>query len=110
MRIRWNSTYKMISRLIKYQSILDMLMNQLALIKGVSAKHKDKLLKFQISDQEWEILTTLNSALDIFSDTSDMLAGNQYSSFAAAHPAICSLEFYLQSASASDIEQSIKDP
>ncbi|CAF3102323.1 unnamed protein product [Rotaria sp. Silwood2] len=89
MQIRWNSTFKMTSRLVQYRSILNTFMEQLSSIDGVTSKQRNKLIKSQISNAEWDILNTLNSTLSIFSDASVELSGSGYPSFSTAY-VICS--------------------
>ncbi|CAM4975576.1 unnamed protein product [Rotaria socialis] len=48
MQIRWNSTFKMTSRLVQYRSILNTFMEQLSFVDGVTSKQKNKLIKSQI--------------------------------------------------------------
>ena len=62
----------------------------------------------QLSDEDWKILDTLNSTLVLFSDASDMLSGSNYSSFSIAYLVINALYHYLQTASANNIEETIK--
>jgi hypothetical protein len=49
-------------------------------MEGVTPKQKKRLMKSQLSDAEWDILDTLNSALPLFYDASAMLSGRKYSS------------------------------
>ncbi|CAF4018115.1 unnamed protein product [Rotaria magnacalcarata] len=109
MRIRWNSTCKMISRLIDYRPALTMLIEQLSTIQGVSAKQKKLLIKLQLSNYEWDVLKQLKSTLLIFSDASEMLSGQKYPSFATAYDVIGSLNHYLQLPSMNNIEMKIKN-
>jgi hypothetical protein len=108
MRIRWNSTCKMITRLLQYRPILTVFMNHLSSMEGVPPKKKQKLLKMQLSDEEWDVLDNLNATLVLFSDASDMLSGSKYPSYSMAYLVIDSLYHYLQSSATNDIEETIK--
>ncbi|CAF4024027.1 unnamed protein product [Adineta steineri] len=109
MRIRWNSTFKMLNKLIKYQPIITQLINELPTLKGISSKQKKVLLKSQLSNEEWDIIKTLSVTLSYFSDASDMLSGSGYPSYATAYIVINSLKNYLQLNTPNRIEQIVKD-
>ncbi|CAF4876508.1 unnamed protein product, partial [Rotaria sp. Silwood1] len=108
MRIRWNTTCTMLSKLIEYQLVLTQLMDKLPGIKGVSQMQKKVLVKLQFSNEQWEVAKILNSALSLFSEASDMLSGSRYPSYAVAYLVIDSLRHYLRSITTNHIEQTIK--
>lgn len=94
MRIRWNSTCKMTSKFIIYQELLNQLMNKLFSTQRIRVEQKNKLLKLQLSNIEWEIIKSLECVLLLFSEGSDMLSGSKYPSCAVAYDIIHSLYFY----------------
>ncbi|CAF3696375.1 unnamed protein product [Rotaria sp. Silwood1] len=108
MRIRWNTTCTMLSKLIEYQLVLTQLMDKLPGIKGVSQMQKKVLVKLQFSNEQWEVAKILNSALSLFSEASDMLSGSRYPSYAVAYLVIDSLRHYVRSITTNHIEQTIK--
>jgi hypothetical protein len=95
-------------RLVQYRPILTAFMNRLPSIEGATAKQKEKLVKYQLSDAEWDVLDALNSVLGLFSDASRMLYGSKYSSLSISYDVLQSLLYYLQSPTTNDIEESIK--
>lgn len=109
MRIRWNSTCKMISNFNDYQNILNQLMEQLPSIQGVRAEQKNKLLKLQLPDAQWNIMKILESVLLVFCEGSEMLSGSKYPSYAMAYQVIDILNLYLQKSTIDPIEAEIKD-
>ncbi|CAF1527176.1 unnamed protein product [Adineta steineri] len=99
----------LINKLIKYQSIITQLINELPKLKDISYKQKRVLSKSQLSNEEWDIIKTLSVTLSYFSDASDMLSGSGYPSYATAYIVINSLKNYLQLNTPNRIEQIIKD-
>ena len=91
MRIRWNSTYEMISRFNEYRPILTQLVDQLPSIKGVCSEQKKVLLKLKLSNEQWDVMSVVESVLDLFSNASEILSGSKYSSYAVAHVVIDTL-------------------
>ena len=108
MRIRWHSTYKMLSKFIDSQLVLTQLMNELPKIKDVSSQQKRILTELQFSNEQWEIMKILNSALSLFSEASDMLSGREYPSYAVAYLVIDSLHHYFRLSTTNRVEQTIK--
>jgi hypothetical protein len=109
MRIRWNSTCKMVSNFNNYENILNKLMDQLPSIEGVRTGQKNKLLKLQLSNAEWEIMKILEGVLLVFCEGSEMLSGSQYPSYAMAYQVIDTLNLYLQQNTIDPIEAKIKE-
>jgi hypothetical protein len=109
MRIRWNSTCKMICNLNNYENILNQLMHQLPSIQGVRIEQKNKLLKLKLTDAQWGIMKILENVLLVFCEGSDMLSGSKYPSYAMAYQVIDSLNLYLQKVTTDPIEYKIKE-
>ena len=64
MRIRWNSTFNMIDRLITYQSVLDQLFPQLDSLAGITVKQRNKRHSCRPSDNDWTVLHALKRVLE----------------------------------------------
>ncbi|CAF0881740.1 unnamed protein product [Didymodactylos carnosus] len=75
MRIRWNSTFKMLQRLLLLKRVL---MNFHTLSCSTSVGN------FELSDEEWRVLDTLSKTLDPINDATELLSGRNYSTLAIA--------------------------
>ncbi|CAF0809021.1 unnamed protein product [Didymodactylos carnosus] len=69
---------------------------------------RNKLFGYRLSDDEWDILNELCTALALFADASEMLSGSSYPCLGMAYPVLDSLHYYLNSTSVNDVEECIK--
>lgn len=109
MKIRWNSTYKMIDRLLLFQGVLKSFYDQLQLIDGITRKQYDKLVEVMLSDGDWFVLSAMKRILERFEAATRILSGHKYPTLSMAYAVIYSLSFYLQSKSKDSVEEQIKN-
>ena len=95
MKIRWNSTYQMVQRLILYQHTLAAFYDNLDAIDGVTLKQRKKLLGVKLTSLDWNLLLAIRSVLERFSDATEMLSGKSYPTLSLSYPVIYSLYNYL---------------
>ena len=95
MRIRWNSSYKMLNRLLVFQPVLDELFSDLIGLSGVTKKQQAKLRKNQLCISDWDILKSLRDVLERFSDATDLVSGKNYPTLSIAYAVKLSLDHFL---------------
>jgi hypothetical protein len=108
MRVRWNSTFNMIDRLITYQSVLDQLFPQLDSLAGVTVKQRNKLLSCRPSDNDWTVLHALKRVLERFTDSTELLSGECYPTLSLGYVVVFGLAHYLNEQADVSVESSIK--
>ncbi|CAF1092377.1 unnamed protein product [Didymodactylos carnosus] len=85
MRIRWNSTFKMLQRLFLLKRVL-MNFHTLSCSTPVG--------DFELSNEEWRVLDTLSKTLDPINDATELFSGRNYSTLAVAFAVLNSLNFF----------------
>ena len=95
MRIRWNSSFKMINRILVYQSVLEELYAQLDSIGGITQRQKEKLIGAHLSSSDWALLQSLRFVLERFSDATEIISGKSYPTLSIAYAVRLSLHHFL---------------
>ncbi|CAF0896961.1 unnamed protein product [Didymodactylos carnosus] len=99
MKIRWNSTFKILKRLLLFRESLNEF-HQHDLSNSIDS--------LKLSFDEWRTIETLANILDPMNDASEILAGQQYSSLSAAFGIINASEFFLKTKSYDPFENCVK--
>ena len=95
VRTRWNSTLDMMQRLIKLQRPID---EFLLYYNSAAGKKEFKGIKTKlpwISDEKWAILHGLCYLLSSFGKATEILSGEQYSTFVSAMPVLRKIKHYI---------------
>ena len=95
MRIRWNSSYKMLNRLIAFQGVLEEFYTQLDSLNGITKRQHEKLIGAYLSNSDWELLESLRFVLERFSDATELISGKSYPTLSIAYAVKLSLEHFL---------------
>ena len=95
MRIRWNSSYQMISRILVYQPVLEELYAQLDSIGGITKGQKDKLIGAYLSSSDWALLQCLRFVLERFLDATELISGQSYPTLSISYVVRLSLHHFL---------------
>jgi hypothetical protein len=75
MRVRWNSSYKMLQRILLYQSILEKLYDELDSLPGVTHAQRKKLFDSRITGNDWHLVQALRRVLERFDEATKVLSG-----------------------------------
>ena len=65
-KIRWNSSAKLIQRLLAHESILKEFYEKLESINGITVQQRQKLIEAELSEADWNILHVLSPILEKF--------------------------------------------
>lgn len=95
MRIRWNSSYKMLNRLLVFQSVLDELFADLGSLSGVTKRQQAKLMNGHLTNSDWALLQSLRYVLERFSDATELVSGRSYPTLSIAYAVKLSLDHFL---------------
>jgi hypothetical protein len=109
MRIRWNSSFRMIQRLVVYQATLDKFYEQLNDLPGATTQQKKKLFDAKLRGDDWNLLQALRRVLERFDEATKILFGQAYATLSISYAVMFSLFHYLNCRSADTIENAIKD-
>ena len=108
MRIRWNSSYRMIQRILTYQPVFDKLYEQIDDLPGVTNKQKKKLFDLTLRGNDWNLLQALRRVLERFDEATKILSGQTYCTFSISYAVLFSLSHYLNCRSGDQVENEIK--
>ncbi len=109
MKIRWNSSYKMINRFLLYKNTLEQFYEQLELIDGITEKQKERLLASKLSRDDWNVMDALHVVLERFNTATIIISGQKYPTLSLAYAVTVSLHHYLNTKSTNTIENDIKE-
>lgn len=109
MRVRWNSSYKMLQRILLYQVVLDKLYEQLDSLPGVTDQQRRKLMNSKIDGNDWNLIQALRRVLERFDEATKVLSGQNYPTLSLSYAIIISLSHYLKNRSDDATENKIKD-
>ena len=108
MKIRWNSTYTMLHRLLDYQSIFKEFYDNLTSIDGITDKQQSRLLKTKLTEADWGLIQALQRVLHRFYVATTIISGNKYPTLSLAYAIIYSLAHYLNNKSSDEMENALK--
>lgn len=109
MRVRWNSSYKMLQRVLLYQVVLDKLYEQLDSLLGITDQQRRKLVNSKINGNEWNLIQALRRVLERFDEATKVLSGQNYPTLSLSYAIVNSLSHYLNNRSDDAIENKIKE-
>ncbi|CAF2789011.1 unnamed protein product [Rotaria sp. Silwood2] len=75
VKIRWNSTFKMIHRLIKLRDLVDAIFTKRD-FKGLTSIQEKKFRSLVFTYDDWELINAFHDCLDIFDKATTMLSGD----------------------------------
>ncbi|CAF1202668.1 unnamed protein product [Adineta ricciae] len=109
MRVRWNSSYKMLQRLLLYQSVLENLYEQLNSLAGVTDQQRRKLLNSKLNGNDWNLIQALRRVLERFDEATRVLSGQNYPTLSLSYAITFSLLHYLRNRSDDQLDNEIKE-
>ncbi|CAF5041523.1 unnamed protein product, partial [Rotaria magnacalcarata] len=75
VKVRWNSTFKMVNRLIKRRGMVDAMFTKRDW-KGLTATQEMKIRSLAFNYDDWELLDALRDCLDPFDRVTTILSGD----------------------------------
>ena len=109
MKVRWNSSFKLLQRLLSYQTVFDKLYEQLETLPGVTDQQRKKLLHSKLNGHDWNLIQALRRVLERFDEATKVLSGQNYPTLSLSYAIVFSLSYYLHNRSTDTIENEIKD-
>ncbi|CAF1358275.1 unnamed protein product [Adineta ricciae] len=109
MRVRGNSSYKMLQRVLVYQNVLEKFYGELDSLAGVTNKQRNKLMKSKFDRNDWNLIQTLRRVLERFEEATKVLSGQKYPTSSLAYAIITSLSHCFNNRSNDVFENDIKD-
>lgn len=109
MKVRWNSTYHMVQRLLLYQHALASFYDNLETLNDVTAKQRRKLIDLKLTSVDWNVLLAMRRVLERFNDATEILSGKSYPTLSLAYPVIYSLYGYLNGRTGDVTENTVKE-
>ena len=109
MRVRWNSSYKMLQRILVYQTVFEKLYEELHSLVGITNKQRNKLLELKLDGNDWNLIQTLRRVLERFDEATKVLSGQKYPTLSLSYAIMSSLLHYLNTQSNDVLENDIKD-
>ncbi|CAF1415689.1 unnamed protein product [Adineta steineri] len=75
VKVRWNSSFKMINRLISLRDLVDEILNKRD-FNGLNATQKQKLRSLIFTHDDWDLLNALHDCLEPFEKITTILSGD----------------------------------
>lgn len=108
--VRWNTTFLMINRFLKYKIIIKEITTHPEVISGIEKSSIEKLKKLYLSNFDWEIAETLSNVLLPFYKASNVVSGRNYATLSSFTPEKYLLQIFLKTKDKSNIyEQQMKN-
>lgn len=95
IKSRWNSTYLMIDSFVALRSVVEALFYSKHLL-AVTRKQIEKLIEFELTTDDWIMLSTLHSVLERFYKATTALSTRTYPSIGVALYLLTRLKNFLQ--------------
>jgi hypothetical protein len=76
--VRWNTTFLMLNRFIKFKEIINNITLEPEKIDGITKQNINKLKKLNLSNPEWELIDTLTKILKPFYSATKLLSAKNY--------------------------------
>lgn len=108
MRIRWNSSFKMISRLLCLRPVLKEFYAQIDSLGGITKKQQAKLMRVHLSNDDWALLESLRYVLERISEATDLVSDKNYPTLPMAYAVKLSLEHFVNDLTGDNNIRSIK--
>ena len=112
MKIRWNSTFKTINRLLIYKKLIQHFYETLDSREGINSTQRQTFIKLKFSEVECNVMQVLHRVLERFQVATKLLSGHKYPTLSLAYAVVYSLSHYLNDRStnsAQTAENKIKD-
>ena len=109
MRVRWNSSYTMLQRMVLYQSILEKLYDAFNSVPGITDTQRKKLFDSKLTGNQCQVVEALRRVLERFDEATKVLSGQKYPTLSLAYAIVFSLLHYLNHRSSDSIKNEIKD-
>jgi hypothetical protein len=93
--VRWNTTYIMIDRFIKYRAIIEEITKFPNKIVGLNGKQVDRLRSLRFKTDEFDTLESLKHCLEPFFRATKILSGSNYASCSLAYVVLKMLKKFL---------------
>ena len=72
MRVQWNSSYKMLQRILVYQTVFEKLYEELHSLDGITNKQRTKLLESKFDGNDRNLIQTLRRVLERFDEATKL--------------------------------------
>ncbi|CAM4822508.1 unnamed protein product [Rotaria magnacalcarata] len=95
VKSRWNSTFTMIDSLLSLREIVEKLFNYKSHL-NIKPKQRTILSRFELTSDEWNVLSNLHFILQPFFHATKVMSGSQYPSIGIALYLLTHLKNFLQ--------------
>ncbi|CAF1536778.1 unnamed protein product, partial [Rotaria magnacalcarata] len=95
MRIRWGSSFIMISRFVLYSSIINSLTHDPTAIIGLTSTQCRTLRKLSFSSIDWSILKSVEHVLSRFQQGTKLLSSRRESTLSKSHSVVHAIKTFL---------------
>ena len=95
VRVRWNSTWLMLQRLLIHKDVINAIASSPDRISGLHKDQKAKLKSLVLSHNDWEMIVVVHEILHPFVIATKILSGQSYPTMAAAQYVTRKLETFL---------------
>ncbi|CAF1510336.1 unnamed protein product [Didymodactylos carnosus] len=96
MAIRWNSSFLLLERVVKYKDALDNMFAFPNNIIGLIEKQKKRLKELPLNQDEWDLLTIIKNILKPFLSSTIVLCVQSHPTLAASYYVYHDLSFFLR--------------
>ena len=94
--IRWNSSFYMIQRFVKYQDVINEITSNPRMISPkISQQLTYRLKSSNFSHEEWNVLTAVQNVLVKFEEASQLISGRKYQTLSLGYLILVGLERHL---------------
>lgn len=102
LRIRWNSSYRMLDRFLSHKDIIKTIVSSPEKIDGISKEQTTKLKTFVFTHDEWDLVYHLHQILEPFVIATTVLSGRRYPTIGLSMLVCRNLASFLQQNSDDD--------
>lgn len=78
LRIRWNSSYRMLNRFLSHKDIIKIIVSSPSKIDGITKEQMAKSKTFVFTHDEWDLVYHLHQILEPFVIATKVLSGRRY--------------------------------
>ena len=102
LRIRWNSSYRMLNRFLCHKDIIKTIVSSPEKIDGITKEQMAKLKTFVFAHDEWDLVNHLHRILEPFVIATRVLSGRRYPTIGLSMLVCRNLSSFLQQNSDDD--------
>lgn len=106
--VRWNSTFAMLKRFIKFKFIVNELSHNMDLLSKLKPKKKQNLEKLSFNSTEWDLAEMLFKNLKPFYEATKFLSARNYPSLSVAYFIKTGLKSFFNTANIENLTQKEK--